>query len=134
MMDAATFPYLPVPGTGAILPLLPVVLENEAGRLEAHGLVDSGATVNVLPHSLGLQLGLVWAKQKHALELGGILARHEARGVLLNVTVQRFAPVRLAFAWSAGDDVRLILGQTNFFLAFDVTFRRADQAFDLMLR
>lgn len=134
MKDAATFAYLPVPGTGAMLPLLAVVMENEARKLEAHGLVDSGATVNVLPHSLGLQLGLVWGEQKHTLELGGILARHEARGVLLNVKVQGFAPVRLAFAWSAGDDVRLILGQTNFFLAFDITFRRADQEFDLTLR
>lgn len=134
MKDAVTFPYLPVPGTGTMLPLLPVVLENQANRLEAHGLLDSGATVNVLPHSLGLQLGFVWKEQDHRLELGGVLARHEARGILLTATVPGFAPVWLAFAWSAGDDVRLILGQTNFFLAFDVTFRRADLTFDLTRR
>ena len=134
MKHAITFPYLPAPGAGAVLPLLPLVLENQSNRLEVHGLVDSGATVNVLPHSLGLQLGFVWTEQAHRLELGGILARHEARGVLLNATVPGFPPVRLAFAWSAGDDVRLILGQTNFFLVCDVTFRRADLAFDLRLR
>ena len=81
-----------------------------------------------------MQLGFVWKEQGHRLELGGILTRHEARGVLLHATVQGFGPVRLAFAWSASENVRLILGQINFFLAFDVCFRRADMAFDLKSR
>ena len=39
------------------LPRLPLSLLREDRRVEASGLVDSGATVNVLPYDLGLQLG-----------------------------------------------------------------------------
>ncbi|MFN0128783.1 MAG: hypothetical protein ACKV19_19100 [Verrucomicrobiales bacterium] len=129
-----SFPYLPVPGTASVMPLLPLRLKSLEVEVKATALLDSGATVNVLPHSLGVQLGLDWTSQSHVLELGGNLARHEARGVLLEAAIEGFPPVRLAFAWSASDNVRLILGQINFFLAFDVTFRRADLAFDLWLR
>jgi hypothetical protein len=42
------------------LPRIPLVLRREDRSVEATGLVDSGATVNVLPYELGLQLGAVW--------------------------------------------------------------------------
>jgi hypothetical protein len=42
------------------LPRLPVRLRTDSRAIDVMGLVDSGATVNVLPHDVGLQLGLVW--------------------------------------------------------------------------
>ena len=36
------------------------MLQRGDQRVEAVGLVDSGATVNVLPYELGLQLGGIW--------------------------------------------------------------------------
>ena len=40
------------------LPFLPITLLHGDQRLEVSALVDSGATVNVLPHDVGLNLGL----------------------------------------------------------------------------
>lgn len=42
------------------LPRLPLLLRREDQSVEAVGLVDSGATVDVLPYELGLQLGGIW--------------------------------------------------------------------------
>jgi hypothetical protein len=39
------------------LPRLPLALQLDHRRVEGVGLVDSGATVNVLPYDTGLQLG-----------------------------------------------------------------------------
>jgi hypothetical protein len=41
------------------LPRLPLRLRTDSQTIDVMGLVDSGATVNVLPHDVGLQLGLV---------------------------------------------------------------------------
>ena len=38
----------------------------------------------------------------------------------------------VAFAWTKTDDVPLLLGQTNFFLEFDVFFSRSAMFFEVM--
>ncbi len=93
-----------------VLPYLPFQLRNQTQAIMVTGLVDSGASVNVLPYSIGLQLGAVWEQQRVELELSGNLAAVEARGLLLTATVDSFPPVRLAFAWAYSDDIPLILG------------------------
>jgi hypothetical protein len=45
--------------------------------------------------------------------------------LLVMARVGDFAPVRLAFAWCKTNEVPLILGQTNFFLEFDICFFRS---------
>jgi hypothetical protein len=42
------------------LPRVPIILRREGRTVEALALVDSGATVNVMPYELGLQLGATW--------------------------------------------------------------------------
>ncbi len=42
------------------LPRIPIILHKNNLSIETNGLVDSGATVNVLPYQLGIQLGEVW--------------------------------------------------------------------------
>ena len=42
--------------------------------------------------------------------------------------------VRLAFAWIKASDVPVVLGQTNFFVEFDVSFYRSRFEFELTPR
>ena len=118
-------------GESALLPLLPIVLRLGEKSVATTGLLDSGATVSVLPFALGLQLGAVWEEQTVSVRLGGNLASQEARALLVSATVGGFEPVRLAFAWTRADNVPLILGQINFFAEFDICFFRAQQAFEV---
>ena len=92
-------------------------------------LLDTGASVNVLPHSIGKQLGAVWEEQTTSVTLAGNLAAVEARGLLVSAKIGDFDPVRLVFAWSLSDDAPLLLGRMNFFLEFDVCFYRSQLAF-----
>ena len=59
------------------------------------------------------------------------MADSEARATLLIGRIGRFAPVRLAFAWSRNNRVPVILGQTNFFLEFDIRFCRSQMCFEI---
>ena len=114
------------------MPFLPLELRfKDREPVAARGLPDSGATVNVLPYGLGLRLGLVWEAQTTLVKLTGNLAAHEARAVLLHGRVSDFAPVPLVFAWSRLESVPLLLGQVNFFEAFDVCFHRARRQFEV---
>lgn len=114
------------------LPLLPLSLAYR-GLLstQALGLLDTGASVNVLPYSVGIELGAVWEEQTNAVFLGGNLASVEAMGLLVSGTIGSFNPVRLVFAWAKTDAVPLLLGRMNFFLEFDVCFYRSQLVFDV---
>ncbi|HYH66855.1 MAG TPA: hypothetical protein VD866_19330, partial [Urbifossiella sp.] len=131
------FPYRavqPQHAGPALLPLLPVRLARGVTALADLALVDSGSTVNVLPLDLGRRLGLDWAAHQITIQLGGNLANHPAKAVVLDVTVAGFPLVRLAFAWSSHPDARLILGQTNFFGEFDICFFRSRGEFHVQPR
>jgi hypothetical protein len=128
------FPFLQVNeslGAASSLPYLPLTLTYQGTALPVSGLLDTGATVNVLPFSIGRQLGAVWVQQSVPVRLTGNLARLEARALVVRATIAPFEPVRLAFAWTRADSVPLILGQVNFFLEFDVCFFRSQQAFEI---
>jgi hypothetical protein len=120
-------------GSATALPYVPIVLGHGEREMAASGLVDSGATLNVLPYDLGLQLGAVWERQTVPVALAGNLADPEARAIVLTGRIGRFAPVRLAFAWTraASNRVPLILGQVNFFMEFDVWFSRSRFFFEI---
>jgi hypothetical protein len=108
MVEAESFAFSEVDqslGVASCLPYLPLTLTHQGRLLEVSGLVDTGATVNVLPYDAGLQLGAIWEQQT--------------------------TPVRLAFAWTQTNDHPLILGQVNFFLEFDVCFFRSQSVFEI---
>ena len=71
----------------------------------------------------------MWEAQKATLRLAGVLAGTPAMPLLVEATVDDFAPVPLAFAWCRTDEVALVLGQTNFFMEFDVGFFGARREF-----
>lgn len=127
-MPSQRFPFVATNSAfpeASLLPMLPLFLSRTEHQVSATGLLDTGATVNVLPYQLGLELGASWDKQTTPVKLSGNLAQLEARVLIVTALVQTFEPVRLAFAWTRVDDVPVILGQVNFFLEFDVCFFRA---------
>jgi len=113
------------------LPRIPLVLRYNNREIEVVGLVDSGATVSVLPYDVGLQLGAVWDDRKASVRLAGSLGSRPAMPLFVMAQVGEYAPVRLAFAWVKSNDVPLILGQTNFFLEFEVCFYRPTLEFEV---
>jgi len=136
MLDGRRFPFTERTnslGLSSALPYLPIRLSYNDRSVEAMALLDTGATVNVLPYGIGLQLGMVWEEQTVLVQLTGNLAQMDARGLVLAATVADL-PVLLAFAWTQSREAPLILGHTNFFTEFDVCFYRADLAFELWQR
>ncbi len=120
------FPY-----SAAGRPVLPVLLTLGSRSFSVEGLLDSGADINVLPWRVGEALGATWNPRKATLQLLGAFARTSAMPLLILGKVGEFAPVRLAFAWCQSDEVPVVLGQTNFFMEFDVCFFRSRMEFDV---
>ena len=113
------------------LPFLLLTLNFQQQAVKTIALLDSGASVNVLPYSIGLQLGAVWEQQTMVLKLGGNLAAVAARGLLIAATVASLPAVRLVFAWAKSDNIPVILGQMNFFQTFDVCFFGTEMIFEI---
>lgn len=50
-------------GVPDALPQLPLSLTYQNSSVEISALLDTGANVNVLPYSVGAQLGAIWEEQ-----------------------------------------------------------------------
>ncbi len=119
MQRAERFPFVGREGSigeGNWLPFVPLQLRNGERSSEVLGLLDTGATVNVLPFAAGGMLGLSWEEQKTPLRLTGNLANYEARAVLLSAQVGSLPQVQLAFAWTRAEMVPVLC-------AFEVRIR-----------
>ena len=113
------------------LPRLPLTLKLNDTEIEVSGLVDSGATINVLPFSIGQKLGATWDSHKAVIRLAGNMANSMAQPIVVRAEIGKFSPVLLAFAWVAHDNTPVILGQTNFFNEFEVCFFRNSLEFEV---
>ena len=113
------------------MPRLPLTLHLNDQSLEVVGLVDSGATINVMPYEVGLRLNAAWDETAATLQLGGMLGDMTAMPLFVTAHVGDLKPVRLAFAWVKNNHVPLILGQTNFFMEFDIHFYRSKLEFEI---
>ncbi len=132
MRNAERYPFVSSDsalGEASFRPYLPFTLLHQQVSITASALLDTGASVNVLPHSIGVELGYEWDRQTTALSLTGNLAQYEARVVLAQAIIGQFEPVQLVFAWTQATNVPLILGQVNFFMEFDVCFYRSQLEF-----
>lgn len=116
------------------LPRIPLILRQGDRIVETVGLVDSGATINVLPYELGLQLGGVWEERKAIIRLTGNLGNQQAIPFSVVAQIEEFESVKLVFAWTNIPNAPLILGQTNFFLEFDVYFYRSKSEFEIQAK
>lgn len=54
------------------MPYVPITLSLNERSLNAEGLLDTGASVNVLPYELGLQPGFIWESEIFRLSWLGI--------------------------------------------------------------
>ncbi len=84
MSDSLKFPFLAVTGSKRptdLMPYLPLTLERGVQSIDVLGLVDSGASVNVLPYGIGLKLGAIWEEQITFFGLSGNLANYDWRSV-----------------------------------------------------
>ena len=134
MLDGQRFPFterFDEFGTADAVPSLPLILSHRGNSIEVSGMLDTGASVNVLPYDVGVRLGAVWEEQTITVLLAGNLAPVEARGLVVSAEIRPFAPCRLVFAWSQTNDVPLLLGRMNFFLEFDVCFYRSQLTFEI---
>ena len=65
----------------SLAPMLPITLV-ASKTVEALGLLDTGAAVNVLPHAAGVELGLDWKTRRYPwalpFETSGVPERHHS--------------------------------------------------------
>jgi hypothetical protein len=118
-------------GRSMIMPYIPLTLTLGDRSLEVTALLDTGASVNVLPYEIGLQLGAVWENQTVSIPLSGNLARSDSRGLVVAGTISQFPQVLLGFAWTEMRNTPVILGHMNFFAEFNVCFYRHELAFEV---
>lgn len=134
MLESQRFPFVEardVYGDLDVVPRLPLTLSYGEKHIEVLGLLDTAASINVLPYSVGRALGAIWENQTLSVQLAGNLAPVEAQGLALSSQINDFASVRLVFAWSQTDDIPILLGRMNFFQEFDVCFYRSQMFFEV---
>ena len=132
-MSAQQFQYTPTPPFSGGMPLLDMMLSHGDHALQVSALVDSGASLNLLPYDIGLHLGFRWEDQRLPIPTGGLLRGAEAYAVLVHCHIDSFPPLDLAFAWThkPSHEVRVLLGQVNFFQHFDVHFYGSQHFFKI---
>ena len=135
-MNSYRFSYTPHPQFPVGIPLINILLSYNATSVNVPAIVDSGAALNILPYDIGMALNLNWDNQTFPLDLGGILTGTQAYAVLLQAKIESFPSFKLAFAWinKPSTEVRVLLGQVNFFQEFDVHFYGRQKAFEISLR
>ncbi len=134
MNQPERFPFTPAGsfiGDEGILPHIPLTLTRDERSISVIALLDTGATINVLPDYSGTRLGVPWERLTTPLHLAGNLGRYEARAIYVQASIGNFTPTRLLFAWTRSNDVPVILGQVNFFVEFDVCFYGSQSAFEI---
>lgn len=123
------------PPLGALFgkPLVTVTLVHDGHEITVSALVDSGATLSILPYDIGHQLGFVWEEQTIPILLGGSLQNIPAVAVLVNGHISGLPETLLVMAWVAETEhpIRPILGQVNFFQQFKITFEGYTNTFDI---
>jgi hypothetical protein len=77
------FPFVvrePELGAASLVPVLPLTLATTTRNVAVSGLLDTGATVNVLPYASGVELGFDWGRQTTSVRLGGNLRDRRGTG------------------------------------------------------
>lgn len=137
MSNPLRFPFIQMDqqmGDASALPMLPLTLAYHQKAIQVTGLLDTGATVNVLPYGMGTALGATWEAEAVNLQLTGNLARYPAQPLFLDAMIGSFQPIELVFAWTCAEDAPLLLGHVNFFVKFDVCIFRSQRFYELTMR
>ncbi len=135
MAQGFRFPYSSLnndPTT--FMPRLPLALIFQGRAVEVVGLIDSGAAVNLIPLSVGRDLGADWEQQTVSVPLVGSLGKVEAKALIVQAVHPQLTPqhpVELIFAWAKDDHVPVLFGQTNFLMEFRVCFDASRATFEV---
>lgn len=84
-----------------------------------------------MPYDIGQQLGAIWEDNQAIIQVTGNLGKQPAIPLFVMTQIGDIPPIQLAFAWIKQLDKSLILGQTNFFMEFDVCFYRSKMEFEV---
>ena len=119
------------------MPRLPLQISYGGQTVRLAGIVDSGASVSVLPYRVGLALGAIWEELEELGSLAGNLSSSTSRALtvstmILGLTGETGIP--LLFAWADSNSVPVLLGQINFFTEFNVCFYRSQNYFEVWPR
>jgi hypothetical protein len=127
-MKTAHFNYLEL-SPGNVLPFLRMNI-SAVQKVSVIALVDSGASINLLPYSVGQALGFDWESAETGPPISGTV-QSESRIVKAKVTIGSLDEVELSFCWIKHDNVRLLLGHNDFFAHFTVCFLTRELKFSL---
>jgi hypothetical protein len=122
-MNQAVFQYQQIDAY-SMMPIIPLRLENANNVVQTQALIDSGASVNVMPYQVGLDLGFNWEKAPVGKRLAGTLAASETRLLVARAYLADLRMIELGFVWVQSQHSRLLLGQNNFFKFYEVCFSR----------
>lgn len=134
----AQFPYTTVgadPRTS--MPRLPLEISYGAQAVRIAGVVDSGASVSVLPYRVGSALGAAWDELEDLGPLVGNLSSSTTRALTVSAKILGLTAetgVQLLFAWADTDSLPVLLGQIDFFAEFNVCFYRSQNYFEVWRR
>lgn len=129
-MSYVKFSYQPVT-EGVYMPYVRVRLRFDAAAVDAWVLADTGAEINVIPHSAGVRLGLNWSDFSAGPVLSGN-AFGETRVVDIDLSIGSITRVPLTFCWANHDRVKLLLGHQNFFEHFNAFFDTKNREFSIL--
>ncbi len=118
-------------GSAGLMAIVSASLMFRGRSVSVDAILDTGATVNVLPYQFGLDLGLHWEIQQVEMVLGGGLSPTRAKVIEIPVKIGTLPVRRLQFAWAKSNRLPCLLGQDNFFLQFDVCFHRSEAMFEI---
>lgn len=104
-MKEAVFSYQKIDAF-SMMPIIPLRLEHGVSEINTEALIDSGASVNVMPY----QIGLDWNACPVGTSLAGNLSAKETRLVVVQAFIADLSKVKLGFVWVKSDHSRLLLG------------------------
>ena len=92
--------------------------------IEFHPYIDSGADITIIPYSLGKLLGFEVAGNKVS-QIGGIRGGVPVIYIesLIKIGLNEF---KINIAWSLIDEVPPLLGRTDVFEKFNITFKQIE--------
>lgn len=119
------------------MPRLPLQLSYGGQTIRIAGIVDSGASVSVLPYRVGLALGAIWEELEELGPLVGNLSSSTTRALTVSAKILGLTGdfgIPLLFAWANSDSTPVLLGQVNFLMEFNACFYRARNYFEVWRR
>ena len=119
------------------MPRLPLEISYGVQTVRIPGVVDSGASINVLPYRVGSALGADWDELEDLGPLVGSLSSSTSRALTVSAKILGLtgeSGVQLLFAWADTNSLPVLLGQIDFFIEFNICIYRSQNYFEVWRR